>query len=137
MGTTAPNIVHIIIQSKDDPKNLLSTNEKAAAFQDGLTVVFIEGATTGGQIGIELILKTPDANGNKIIVGFGVTENNWEALMGAFIGVRMRFGRMPADQWEMVRHYTKNQILRFLETLNGREKETIQVKIKKFFNIHT
>lgn len=129
------NEVRIIVQSKDDPKNLLSTNEKIDSFADGLTVVFIESATQKGQLGIELIIKAPDINGNKTVTGFGITENNMEALMGAFIGARMRFGRMPADQWEMVRHYVKDKARRFIATLDLNKKKLIESDVRKFFGV--
>lgn len=129
------NKVSIIIQSKDDPKNLVSTPEKAEAMREGLTVVFMESATKGGQLGIELIIKGADINGNRVINGYTVTENNFEAIMGAFIGARMRFGRMPEDQWEMVRHYVKQQVARYLETLAKDSRDLIEKSMKKFFNI--
>lgn len=129
------NVLHIVVQSKDDPKNLLSTEEKAKDFHAGLTVVFIEAATTGGQMGMELIIKGEDIFGRETIIGFGLTENNAEALMGGLIGARMRFGRMPEDQWEMVRHYVKQQVSRFLETLTQEKRESIEVEMKKFFRV--
>ena len=128
------NTLNIVVQSKDDEKNLLSTAEKVDALADGLTVVFIEGATQKGQIGIELIIKGQDINGNQTIMGYGVTENNFEALMGAFIGVRMRFGRMPQDQYELVRHYVKQQVNRFIGTLDDAKRQAVEQLLRKFFN---
>lgn len=130
------NTVQIIVQAKDDPKNLLSSLEKAAAFEPGLTVVFMESATVKGQLGIELIFKGKDLFGKETIIGATVTENNWEALMGAFIGVRMRFGRMPQDQFEMVRHYVKQQARRFLQTLSLEKLQIVGEDVKKFFGIN-
>lgn len=129
------NTIKIIVQSKDDPKNLLATEEKAQALDDGLTVVFVESATEKGQLGVELIIKAVDLYGNKTITGFAVTENNMEALMGAFIGARMRFGRMPTDQWEMVRHYVKDKAKRFIESLDSSKRKLIEVDVKKFFGL--
>lgn len=131
-----PNEVRIIIQSKDEPRNLFSTKEKIDAFKDGLTVVFMEGqGVESGQMGIELIINGFDIRGIKAIMGFQVTENNWEAIMGAFIGCRMRFNRMPPDQWGMVRHYVKEQVKRFIETLQPEKRPLIETDLKKFFGI--
>jgi hypothetical protein len=129
------NTVNILIQSKDDPKNLLTTAEKAKAFPEGLTVVFIEGATQGGQLGIELIYKGQDIFGKETIMGHPVTEMNWEKIMGIFIAARMRFGRMPEDQWEMVRHYVKEQVTRFRDQLPEDKQKFIDEDLKKFFRI--
>lgn len=127
------NLVNIVVQAKEDPKNLLSSKEKIDALQEGLTVVFIEGATSRGQLGIELIIKGKDIQGRETVIGFALTENNFEAMMGAFIGVRMRFGRMPADQWEMVRHYVKDKAKRFIATLDDRKRAVIENDVRKFF----
>lgn len=129
------NTIQIIVQAKDDPKNLLSTAEKAAAFSDGMTVVFIESATTKGQLGIEFIIKDYDTNGNKVITGYGITENNMDSLMGAFLGARMRFNRMPPDQWEMVRHYVKDKAKRFLQQLTPSKREIIESDVRRFFGL--
>lgn len=129
------NEVSIVIQAKDDPKNLLSTAEKAQAFREGLTVVFMDGATEGGQLGIELIIKGVDIKGEHTIIGFAVTENNWEALMGAFIGARMRFGRMPKDEFEIVRHYIKQKAKAFIEYLPLDKRDELSPHVKKFFGI--
>jgi hypothetical protein len=129
------NEVCIIVQAKDDPKNLLSTAEKAKNFREGLTVVFMDGATEGGQIGIELIIKGVDIYGKETIVGFAVTENNFEALMGAFIGARMRFGRMPPDQFEIVRHYIKQKAKAFIQFLPVEKRSEIEPHVKKFFGL--
>lgn len=123
------NTINIVVQSKDDPNNLLSTE-----LPNGLTVVFIESATQKGQLGIEFIIKSDD-NGNKRITVSAITENNMEALMGAFIGARMRFGRMPTDQWEMVRHYVKDKAKRFLQTLDDSKRTIIEVDVRKFFGV--
>jgi hypothetical protein len=129
------NEVCIIVQAKDDPKNLLSTAEKAKNFREGLTVVFMDQATEGGQIGIELIIKGVDIKGNSTIIGFAVTENNWEALMGAFIGARMRFGRMPKDEFEIVRHYIKQKAKAFIQFLPAEKRSDLEPHVKKFFGI--
>lgn len=129
------NQVSIIVQAKDDPKNLLSTEKKAAEFQDGLTVVFMESATTGGQIGVELIFKGEDIYGNKTIVGAQITENNFEALTGAFIGVRMRFNRMPQDQFIIVRQYVKEKAKNFLAFLSPNKRSVIEADVNKFFGL--
>jgi hypothetical protein len=129
------NVVKIIVQSKDDPKNILNTPEKVHELHEGLTVVFIESATEKGQLGIEFITKAPDINGNTVVTGYAITENNMEALMGGFIGARMRFGRMPADQWEMVRHYVKDKAKRFIETLDTSKRKTIESDVRKFFGV--
>lgn len=129
------NTVNIIVQSKDDPRNLLGSIEKAKALQFGLTVVFMESATKKGQLGIEFIIKGLDIFGKETIIGYTVTENNFEMLLGAFIGVRMRFGRMPDDQWEMVRHYMKDRIKNFLSTLDEAKRTTIEEPMRKFFNL--
>jgi hypothetical protein len=128
------NTLNIIVQSKDDPKNLLSSKQKADALPEGLTVVFIEAGTKGGQLGIELIIKGKDIYGNSTIMGCGLTENNMEGLMGGFIGVRMRFGRMPQDQWELVRHYVKDQVMRFMNTLEPEKRAQVEQQMRKFFN---
>src|SRR5689334_4626847 len=129
------NELRIIVQSKDDPKNLVDTREKYNQFPDGLTVVFMEAATKGGQLGMELMTKGEDIFGRVTLVGYTLTENNAEALMGAFIGARMRFGRMPEDQWAMVRHYVKQQAVRFLESLPEEKRNVIDEELKKFFRI--
>lgn len=129
------NTVRIIVQAKDDPKNLLESIEKARTMPVGLTVVFMEGATKGGQLGIEFIIKGTDVFGNETIISYAVTENNFEGMLGAFIGVRMRFGRMPDDQWEMVRHYMKDRIKNFLSTLDDAKRTTIEEPMRKFFNL--
>ena len=129
------NEITIIVQGKDDPKNLLSTDGKAENFREGLTVVFMEGATEGGQLGIEFIFKGVDIFGNPTIIGHALTENNYENLMGAFIGVRMRFGRMPQDQFEMVRHYIKQKAKAFIEYLPLEVREEYSVYVKKFFGL--
>jgi hypothetical protein len=128
------NTVNIIVQSKEDPKNLLSTPQKVKALPDGLTVIFIEAGTEKGQLGIELIIKGEDVNGNKTLIGSGVTENNMEAMVGAFIGARMRFGRMPEDEWELVRHYVKSQVNRFIGTIDEDKRKDIEPLMRKFFN---
>lgn len=128
------NQVHIIVQSKDDPTNLLSSQEKADNFPEGLTVVFMEGATEKGQMGVELIFKGKDIYGRDTITGFAVTENNWEAVMGGFIGARMRFLRMPMDQYYMVRQYVKGKAQKFIETLDDRKRKIIENDIRKFFS---
>jgi hypothetical protein len=127
------NEVRILVQSKDDPKNLLSTAEKVEKFHEGLTVVFIESGTQRGQLAIELIIKSKDIYGKDTVVGISATENHWEALTGAFIGARMRFGRMPADQWEMVRHYVKDKARRFIESLDPAKRKVIEADVRKFF----
>ncbi len=129
------NKVRIIVQAKDDPKNLLSSPEKAASFEDGLTVVFIESGAEKGQMATELIIKGKDIFGKETIVGFSVTENNWEALMGGFIGARMRFTRMPANEYELVRHYVKDKAKRFLETLDERKRKIVEADIRKYFGL--
>lgn len=129
------NIINIVVQSKDDPKNLLSTEQKAKDFREGMTVVFIESATNKGQLGIEIIIKAPDIYGNTTITGYQLTENNFEALTGAFLGARMRFGRMPSDQFELVRHYVKDKAKRFLATLDDAKKKVIESDVKKFFGV--
>jgi hypothetical protein len=129
------NQIRILVQSKDDPKNLLSTDEKAAEFPEGMTAVFMEGATKGGQLGIEFIFKSKDIDGRETITAFAVTENNYEALMGAFIGARMRFGRMPADQWEMVRHYVKEKARSFLLYLGVDKRRIIENDVRKYFGL--
>jgi hypothetical protein len=129
------NEINIIVQSKDDPKNLLSTAEKAEGFPDGTTIVFMEAATKSGQLGIEFIMKGQDIFGNKTIMGFQLTENNMEALSGAFIGVRMRFGRMPADQWELVRHYVKQKAQAFLQSLPPDKQKAFGMDVRKFFGL--
>lgn len=129
------NTITFIVQAKDDPKNLLSTEEKAEKFSDGLTVVFIEAGTRGGQMVMEFIYKGEDIFGNRTIMGHALTENNAEGLMGAFIGARMRFGRMPQDEWEMVRHYLKQQVTRFLESLSDERRQIIEKDAKTFFRI--
>lgn len=129
------NALRIIVQSKDDPKNLLSTKEKVDAFGDGLTIVFMEAATQGGQLGMELIIKGEDIFGRETIMGYPLTENNAEALMGSFIGVRMRFGRMPEDEYEIVRHYVKQQVGRFLDGLPEEQKNSIKEAAIKFFRL--
>jgi hypothetical protein len=129
------NQVTILVQAKGDPKNLLDTKEKAANFQDGLTVIFMEGATQGGQIGIEFIFKGKDIYGKETIVGAAVTENNFEALAGAFIGVRMRFARMPPDQWALVRHYVKEKAKNFLAFLSPHQRNVVENDVKKFFGL--
>lgn len=129
------NQVSIIVQAKDDPKNLLSTEAKAANFQNGLTVVFMEGATSSGQIGVELIFKGEDIYGKQTIVGAVVTENNFEALAGAFIGVRMRFNRMPQDQFILVRQYVKEKAKNFLTFLSPNKRSVIESDVKKFFGL--
>lgn len=126
--------LNIVVQSRDDLKNLLDSEEKSNALPTGLTVVFIEAATKGGQLGIEFIIKGIDIYGKDTIIGYAVTENNMEGLMGGFIGVRMRFGRMPKDQWEMVRHYVKDQVMRFMATLDADKRKQIEQPIRKFFN---
>ncbi len=128
------NKVRILVQTKEEPKNLLDTKAKADAFPEGLTVVLIEGATEGGQLGTELIIKGKDIYGKETISGFAITENNWESLMGAFIGARMRFGRMPADQWQLVREYLKQQITRYAEQLPEDKKEAGE-DLKKYFRV--
>jgi hypothetical protein len=129
------NEIRIVVQAKGDPKNLLSNKQKQADFHTGMTVVFMEAATEGGQLGIEFIVKGEDINGNHTINAYAITENNMEALMGAFIGTRMRFGRMPKDQWEMVRHYVKQQATRFLEQLPVSKLQLVGDDVKKFFGI--
>lgn len=129
------NEVCIIVQAKDDPKNLLSTAEKAKNFRDGLTVIFMDGATEGGQIGVELIIKGVDIYGKQTIMGFAVTENNFEAMMGGFIGARMRFGRMPKDEFEIVRHYIKQKAKAFIEYLPQEKRSDVGAHVKKFFGL--
>ena len=129
------NTVQILVQSKDDPKNLLSTEEKAKNFREGLTVVFIEGLSHGGQIGVELIIKGVDLYGNPTIIGYPITENNFEVLMGAFIGARMRFGRMPADQFELVRHYIKQKAKAFIDYIPQEKRHDLEMYVKKFFGV--
>lgn len=131
------NTINVIVQSKDDPKNILSTVEKADSFPNGLSAIFMENATLKGQLGIELVFKGEDLYGNETIVGHQITENNFEALMGAFIGVRMRFGRMPEDQWEMVRHYLKDQVERFLNCLSPEKRRAIEFDAKRFFRMQS
>lgn len=125
----------ILVQSREDIKDLLSTQEKVNEFPEGMTAVFMEAATKGGQLGIEFIIKARDFNGNMVLTSYVLTENNMEALMGAFLGVRMRFGRMPLDQYEMVRHYIKEQVRRFLGTLSPDVKALVDHAAKRFFGI--
>lgn len=129
------NTVNLIVQSADDPKNLLSSKEKAAELPLGLTVVYMEKATERGHLGVELIFKGPDAYGNNTIMVAGVTENNFEGIMGGFIGARMRFGRMPENEYEVVRHYVKQQVTRFIDTLDADDREMIEDKMKHFFGV--
>lgn len=129
------NKVNIVIQSRDDLKNLLDSKEKVEALAEGLTVVFIEAGTKGGQLGIEFIIKGKDIYGNATVMGFGVTENNFEAMMGALIGARMRFGRMPKDEYEIVRHYVKQQVKRFLDSLDVEHRIKVEQSARKFFNL--
>jgi hypothetical protein len=126
------NTLNILVQSKEDPKNILNTDEKVKAFPDGMTVVFMEGATKGGQMGIEFIIKGKDDNDNSVLISHGLTENNMEALCGALIGTRARFGRMPKDEYESVRYYVKQQVNRFI-TKHGIEGE-VEQQLRKFFN---
>jgi hypothetical protein len=123
------------VQAKDDPKNLLSTEEKAANFEEGLTVVFIEGATTSGQIGVELIFKGEDIYGKQTIMGAALTENNFEGLAGAFIGARMRFNRMPNDQFILVRQYVKEKAKSFLAFLSPNKRAVVEADVKRFFGL--
>jgi hypothetical protein len=58
-----------------------------------------------------------------------------EALMGGFIGARMRFGRMPGDQFEMVRHYVKDKAKRFLQQLMPSKREIIESDVRRFFGL--
>ena len=109
------NTVHIHLQSKEDPKNLLSTKEKAQAFPEGLSVVFIEGGTEKGQIGIELIMRGEDIFGRETINAASVTENNFEGIVGAFIGARMRWGRMPEHEFILVQDYVRERFNDFVQ----------------------
>ena len=102
------NEVCIIVQAKDDPKNLLSTAEKAKNFREGLTVVFMDQATEGGQLGVELIIKGVDIYGKETIVGFGAP---------------MRFGRMPPDQWALCSPLRERESKKFSRLLYRRTKE--------------
>ena len=129
------NHLHIIVQAKGDPQNLLNSKAKTDALPEGMTVVLIEGATSGGQLGIEFIFKGRDIYGNHTIMGYTLTENNFEALMGSFIGVRMRFGRMPADEFEIVRHYVKQQVKRFIDQLPADKQAVISEDLHKWFRI--
>jgi hypothetical protein len=90
----------------------------------------MDGATEKGQIGIELIIKGVDINGKPTI-----TENNFEALMGAFIGARMRFGRMPPDQFEIVRHDIKQKAKAFIQFLPAEKRSELEPYVKKFFGL--
>lgn len=127
--------LRIVVQAKDDPKNLLSTKEKAEQFSNGFTIVFMQSATQSGSIGVEFIYKGPNIYGQENIVSAVITENQFEGLMGAFIGVRMRFGRMPKDQWEMVRHYMKDKAKQFLEFVAPDKRKFIENDVKRFFGI--
>jgi len=127
------NTLRIIVQSRDDLKNLLSTEEKIKKFPEGVTLVIIEAATKGGQLGFEFINKGEDIYGKQTVMGFALTENNMEGMMGGLIGARMRFGRMPKDEYELVRHYVKDQVKRFLDTLDVEKRSVIEIDIRKFF----
>lgn len=129
------NVLRIVVQSRDDLQNLLDTKEKAEKFPVGMTAVFMESKTPGEQMGMELIIKGEDIFGRETIIGFTLTENNAEGLMGGFIGARMRFGRMPQDEWELVRHYLKQQVTRFIESLSDEKRNLIEEDAKKFFRI--
>ena len=129
------NYVTILVQSKDDPKNLLDSIEKASKFQNGLTVIFIENGTAAGQIAVELIFKGIDLFGKETIVGVQVTENNFEGVTGAFIGARMRFNRIPEDQFIIVRQYVKEKARNFLKYLAPYKREIVEVDVKKFFGL--
>jgi len=125
--------LRIVVQSRDDLKNLLSTDKRIKEFPEGPTLAIIEAVTKGGQLGFEFINKGKDIYGKETVMSFALTENNAEAMMGAFIGARMRFGRMPQDEYELVRHYVKDQVKRFLNTLDAEKRSVIEIDIRKFF----
>ena len=55
--------------------------------------------------------------------------------MGAFIGVRMRFGRMPKDQFEIVRHYVKQKAQAFIQYVPEEKRSEFTPLIKRFFGV--
>lgn len=132
------NQVHIHFQGKEDPKNILSTKEKAKDFPHGLTVVFMEEATQGKQIGVELIMRGDDIFGRETINAATVTENNFDGILGAFVAARIRWGKMPVGQFEMVQTHVREQFDLFIEYLIEKyridDMDEIKQDIQDFLN---
>lgn len=130
------NTVHIHLQAKDDPKNLLSSKEKAQGFPEGLSVIFMEEGTAKKQIGIELIIRGNDIFGRETINAATVTENNFDGVMGAFISARMKWGRMPENQFDLVQYYIRerfNDFVNFItEKHNLQDTESVRNDIEEF-----
>jgi len=109
------NKIEIVIQSKDTPKDLY----RKGKISDGLTVAIMEKATESGQMAVEFLISI-DGHVTSAVV----TENNFESLMGAFLGARAMWGRLPKDEFELVRYYVGYCVDKFVKAIPDDSKFT-------------
>jgi len=99
------NILNIVIQSDKDDKDLY----RKGKLSDGLTVAIIQNGTTKGQLALEFFISI-DGHVTSAVV----TENNFEGLIGAFVGAKMRFDRMISSETSLINHYLTHRLIKVL-----------------------